>query len=151
MIRHQLSVNSLCGAFMPYKCNKCRLDGVPNMASGGSAIWPVTDTSSPDTLQLQSDDNREQPPEASACRARAERGRGRGSGRSCIPSRCARENCVRCACTAATELTEGRQRTLGREDPTAATSLLRFATYNSNAKQYGRNRRSTDLRYHAAR
>ncbi|CAG9579912.1 unnamed protein product [Danaus chrysippus] len=25
-----------------------------------------------------------------------------------VPSRCSRENCVRCACTAATELTQGR-------------------------------------------
>ncbi|CAG4945799.1 unnamed protein product [Colias eurytheme] len=36
---------------------------------------------------------------------------------TCIPSRCARENCVRCACTALTELTEGRQRTLAAPRP----------------------------------
>lgn len=84
---------------------------------------------------------------------------------SCVPSRSARENCVRCACTAATLLTEGRQRTLASRGPQpaglrgphrAAASLLRPAAQrhgansDSNTQRYGRNRRSTDLRYHAA-
>lgn len=45
----------------------------------------------------------------------------------------ARELCVRCACTAATKLTEGRQRAARCEDPTAAAaSLLRSTTSDSN-------------------
>lgn len=42
---------------MPYKCNKCRLDGVPNMASVWSAIWPATDTSSHVPLLMCGRDN----------------------------------------------------------------------------------------------
>lgn len=61
---------------------------------------------------------------------------GSGAAGPCIPSRCERENCVRCACTAATKLTEGRQRAAARcEDPTAAAaSLLRSTTSDSIAR-----------------
>ncbi|CAB3235432.1 unnamed protein product [Arctia plantaginis] len=71
-----------------------------------------------------------------------------------IPSRCERENCVRCACTAETKLTEGRQRAAGRyEDPTATFRpplSCGLPVVTLTREHYGRIRRSTDLRYNDA-
>ena len=77
---------------------------------------------------------------------------GGGGAGPCIPSRCERENCVRCACTAATKLTEGRQRAAARcEDPTAAPPLSCGPPLVTLSREhYGLNRRSTDLQYNNA-
>ncbi|CAK1543909.1 unnamed protein product [Leptosia nina] len=136
---------SLSGAVMPYKCNKCRLVA--------SLIWIVVELpygqqpTHPRVLPLQLGECRVAT--GSECKNVSRKSIAVAT---CIPSRCARENCVRCACTAGTELTEGRhetrQRTLASEDPTATASRGRSrrtpATSDSIAEHYGPNRRSTD-------